>query len=260
MDVIRFKRVEQSVGVLTVNRPQVRNALDWAAMYGLAEAVEQIQKMPDLRALILAGAGEQAFISGGDLRDLHGANSEEDGLHQYDLMTDALNRLASLPFPVIAAMEGATRGGGCEVALACDLRIAGEGATLGFAQINMAVTTGWGGAERLYRLVGYSRALELLLTGQVIGAQEALSLGLINQISVDGDALTSAVTLARHIAEMAPLAAHGVKEVLQGYATLSTEQAREQERTTFARLWGSADHTEASTAFLEKRKPTFQGK
>lgn len=257
-ELIRYEQQANGIVVVTINRPEVRNALNWAAMHALADAVARAEADPTLRALILTGAGGKAFISGGDVRDLHGDVSEAAGLRQHDLMATTLDRLAALPVPVIAALEGATRGGGCEVALACDLRLAAEDATLGFAQISMAVTPGWGGAGRLIALVGYARAMELLLTGHIISAQEALTLGLINDVCPSGEALRCALSLAEQIARAPRLAVRGVKEVLRGHLTLPAEAARAHERQVFARLWAGADHAEASTAFLEKREPNFR--
>jgi enoyl-CoA hydratase/carnithine racemase len=248
------------IGVITFNRPAVRNALNWAAMHALGEAVAQAEADESLRALILTGAGSGAFISGGDLRDLHSAVREEDGLRQHDLMAGILGRLARLPVPVIAAMEGATRGGGCEVALACDLRVAAEDATLGFVQISMAVTPGWGGALRLYRQVGYAQAMDLLLTGRILTAHEALALGLVQVLCSPGRALEAARAVAAQIGANPPLAVRGIKAVLRGYATLPEPEAAAQERAVFGRLWASADHAEASSAFLEKRPPVFRGR
>ncbi len=257
-EVVRYEQHSDCIAVITINRPQVRNALNWAAMHALADAIVRAEGDPRLRVLVLTGAGGKAFISGGDVRDLHGDISEAAGLRQHDLMSTTLERLAALPIPVIAALEGATRGGGCEVALACDLRLAAEDATLGFAQISMAVTPGWGGAGRLMALVGYARAMDLLLSGRVVGAQEALALGLVNRLCPSGEALQCALALAEQLACAPRLAVRGVKEVLRGYLTLPTEEARARERQIFAHLWASTDHAEASAAFLEKREPNFR--
>jgi enoyl-CoA hydratase len=258
-DIVTFEQSD-NIAVVTINRPRVRNALNWDAMYALSAAVDRAVESPDLRAIVLTGAGQRAFISGGDLRDLHGKMTQNDGFRQHDVMTVTLDRLAALPMPIIAALNGAARGGGCEVALACDLRVAAEDATLGFAQIGMGVTPGWGGAKRLFELIGYSQAMDLLLTGRVIEAQEALTLGLVNRIAGPGDALAGALALAEEIAAMPPLAARGVKEVLRGHLTLPKDRAVVLERSVFGRLWATADHAEASTAFLEKRSPDFRGK
>lgn len=258
-DLVFYERSAAGVGVITVNRPEVRNALNRAAMRAFASAVVQAENDAGLRVLIVTGAGGQAFISGGDVRDLHAEPTQTAALRQHDLMVSTLTRLAGLPVPVIAAIEGPARGGGCEVALACDLRIIAEDATLGFAQISMAVTPGWGGAARLFALVGYARAIDLLLTGRVVTAQEALTLGLVNYLCPLGKALHMAVMVGEHIAAMPPLAVRGIKDVLRGYLTLPAEAARAREREVFARLWASADHIEASAAFLQKREPEFRG-
>jgi enoyl-CoA hydratase/carnithine racemase len=258
-EIIRFGLSDNGIGMITANRPEVRNALNWAAMYALSEAVERLCQIPDLRVVIVTGAGG-AFISGGDVRDLHHYLAEEDGLRQHDLMSGTLDRLAALPIPVIAAIEGAARGGGCEVALACDLRIAAADATFGFAQIEMGVTPGWGGAQRLLNLVGYSQAIDLLVTGRAITAHEAQALGLVNWVCEQGDALDRAYELAETIAEGPPLAVRGIKEILRACATLPVEEVRARERAIFGQVWGSDDHAEASTAFLEKRNPAFRGR
>lgn len=259
-DLVTFELNPDGVAVLTVNRPDVRNALNWDAMHALGEAVAQAADASHLRALIITGAGGKSFISGGDLKNLQHSLSEEEGLRQHDMMSAILDRLAALPVPVIAAMEGATRGGGCEVALACDLRIAADDATLAFAQISMAVTPGWGGAQRLFYLVGYSRAMDLLLSGRVVEADEALAMGLINRTAAPGWVLDTARTLAAELIQGPPLAIWGVKQVLRGYMTMPEDAARARERLTFGQLWGSADHAEASAAFVEKRNPVFKGK
>lgn len=256
---IRLDVDTNGIAVLTVQRPEVRNALNWEAMHALQTAVTQLEEVDNLRAVILTGAGGRSFISGGDLRDLHSAMTEEDGLRQHDLMAGALDQLAALPVPVIAAMEGATRGGGCEVATACDLRIAAADATLGFAQINVGVTPGWGGAGRLIALIGPSRAFDLLITGRTIAAHEAHEIGLVDRLSAPGKALDEAHALAERIAALPPLAVRGVKGVVHGYRTMPSDAARARERSLFAQLWATADHAEASSAFLEKRDPRWKG-
>lgn len=247
------------VGLITINRPEVRNALDPAAMRALADAVARAEATSDLRALVLAGAGGRAFISGGDVRALHGDLSEQSAFQQHDLMATTLNRLGALPVPVIAALEGATRGGGCEVALASDVRVAAEDATFGFVQVNLAVMPGWGGVARLIQAVGHAQATDLLLTGRVLDAQEALRIGLVSRLCPPGEALPTARALAGQIAGQPPLAVAGIKRVLRGYQSLPPDAARALERETFARLWASADHAEASTAYQEKRPPVFRG-
>lgn len=257
-DPIHLELNPHGVATLTIHRPEVRNALNRDAMDALRGAVERLETTSGLRAVIVTGA-DGTFISGGDVHDLHADTSAQAGIDQHDLMAGTLDRLAALPVPVIAAIEGAARGGGCEVALACDLRILAEDATLAFAQVNMAVTPGWGGAERLYRLVGYSRALDLLLTGRVIEGQEAIMLGLANYMCPSGRALHMAHMLAEGLANGPTQAIRGIKDVMRGYLADLPEVARARERAIFGRLWASADHAEASAAFVEKRAPDFSG-
>lgn len=256
---IQIETQPDGVAIVTVNRPDVRNALNWEAMHGLQAAVEQLASDPTLRVVIITGAGGRAFISGGDVRELHDDVSEEAGLRQHDLMAGTLDRLSALPVPVIAAMEGAARGGGCEVALSCDMRFASAEATMGFAQITMGVSPGWGGAGRLAALIGPSRAFDLLLTGRVLDAKAAHQIGLVDRITEVGKALDEARNLAARIAGQPVMAVRGVKDVLHGYRTMPSDAARARERSVFAMLWASADHAEASSAFLEKRDPVFKG-
>jgi enoyl-CoA hydratase len=258
-DLVQLERQSGGLILLTFNRPEARNALNWEAMFALRDAVTELESEQRLTAVIVTGAGGRAFISGGDLRDLHTASTEDDALRQHDLMAGTLDRLAALPVPVIAAIEGATRGGGCEVAVVCDLRFASSEATFAFAQIDMAVTPGWGGAERLVSLIGYSRAFDLLVTGRTLEAQEGQQIGLIDRIVEPGSTITAAFSFAERIAGKPALAIRGIKDVLHGYRTMTDEAARARERLTFARLWVTSDHAEASAAFLEKRPPRFNG-
>ncbi|NDJ36755.1 MAG: enoyl-CoA hydratase/isomerase family protein, partial [Chloroflexi bacterium] len=159
-ELILYEVDSDGIGLITVNRPEVRNALNWAAMEQLADVVQRAEADDDLRVLLMTGQGRKAFIAGGDLRDLHNYKTREDAYRQHDLMADTMARLTRMPVPVIAALEGATRGGGCEVALAADIRVAASDATLAFSQVRMGLTPGWGGARRLYSLVGYRTAMD----------------------------------------------------------------------------------------------------
>ena len=228
-------------------------------MAAFAQAIEQAAAFPALRALIVTGAGG-TFISGGDLADLHNNPSEDAPHRQNALMGGALAALEALPIPTIAAIDGAARGGGCEVMLACDLRVLAADATMGFFQIRMAVTPGWDGAGRLLRLVGYARAMDVLTTGRVMDAEEALRLGLADRIAPPGEALQAALAVAEAIAAMPPLAVRGVKTVLRAHLERSPADALGEERAIFAQLWANEDHAEAVRAFLAKRPPQFAGK
>ncbi|NDJ51945.1 MAG: enoyl-CoA hydratase/isomerase family protein [Chloroflexi bacterium] len=257
-DTVLFELHTNGVGVITINRPEVRNAINWEAMSALSKRVTEAEAIENLHAIILTGAGTKAFISGGDIKDLHTTPTREDAYQQHDLMTATLGRLAELRIPVIAAMEGATRGGGCEVALACDLRIAAQDATLGFAQIKMGLTPGWGGARRLLSLVGYARATEILLTGATLTAPEAHVLGIVNHVTPKGEAFNVAMAMAERILNGPKRAIRGVVEVLRTHITQPYAEAVAREREVFASLWETDDHHEASSAFIEGRKPQFK--
>ncbi len=252
-DDIRLEVSSDGVGVLTVNRPERLNALDWAAMDGFHARIRQARDDRRIRALVITGAGDRAFISGGDLAELQHYPTERDGRRLADRMGDALADLDAMEIPVVAAINGHSRGGGCEVAVACDLRIASENASLGFVHVRQGITTAWGGAQRLKRLVGYGRAMELLLTGRIISPQEALALGMIEQIVPRGEALNAARALALQIAANPPQAVRALKRLLR----LGANEAFAEERDALARLWATHDHLEAVRAFLDKRAPVF---
>jgi len=247
-----LKSIGENISVIEVSRPQVRNALDWAAMDDFAAAVESAYDDEILRALIVTGAGG-AFIAGGDLKALHATSSAEDGWRLSRVMTTALNRLEALPCPVIAAINGSARGGGGEIALACDLRVIAEDANLAFVQITLGLIPGWGGGQRLLRLVGYSRALEWLLTGRVLSAQEMLAHGLANQIVPEGEAYSHALELARDICSNPPAAVKAIKGTLRVGVTIPAASAAAHEQSQFPPLWASEIHQNAVTTWVQSR-------
>ncbi len=178
MNEIDFQIDSHNIGILTINRPHVHNALNWTAMQAFADAIEQAHEAAEtigrgLRALIITGAGP-SFVSGGDINELQAYPTRDDGLRLATIMGNALQRLEALPCITIAAINGPARGGGAEIAVACDLRVMDEVADIGFIQVKMGISTAWGGGQRLLRAIGYSRALELLVTGRVISATDAL--------------------------------------------------------------------------------------
>ncbi len=243
------------IGILKVHRPHVRNALSWEAMQAFSDAVETARQA-NLRALIVTGGG-QAFIAGGDLKQLADYPTEDDGRRMSRLMTRALHNLEALPFPTIAAINGPARGGGSEVALACDLRIMAENADLGFVQVAWYVTPGWGMGQRLLRLVGYSRALEWLLTGKVLSPQEALEHGLANRVVSKGHALDAALTLAQEIASLPPAVAQSIKEVLRAGVTLPPPTAAKVEHDLFPPLWAADEHVETVLRFKQRNRKSL---
>ena len=248
---------ENHIGVLTVHRPHVLNALSWEAMQAFGDAVEAA-RTADLRALVVTGGG-RAFIAGGDLKQLADYPTEADGRRMSRLMTRALQNLEALPFPTIAAVNGPARGGGSEVALACDLRILAENADLGFVQVAWFVTPGWGMGQRLLRLVGYSRALEWLLTGKVLSPQEAQEHGLANRVVPAGQALEAALALAREIAALPPDVSQGIKSVLRAGVTLPPATAARLEHDVFPPLWAAREHVEAVLRFARRASGNKSG-
>lgn len=246
---------DADIALLTIRRPERRNALDLATMAAFSEAIARLLEDTAVRALVITGAGTSAFCSGGDLRDLSARLTAEEGAAMTAQMGDALVALEALPFPVIAAINGYALGGGSELALACDLRIVDDAAQMGMVQMKLALTPGWGAGQRLLRVVGYARALDILLQARPIRAPELLSLGLAQQITPTGEALPAALAYARQVASLPPDVVRAVKTLLWAGLTLPYEQALEAERALFPPLWAAAPHLEAVAAFLRTKRP-----
>lgn len=249
--------IDEHIATLRVNRPRARNALNWAAQEQFAAHIRRLAGERDVRALIITGVGD-SFISGGDLKELGQQPDEEAGRRLNDTMTGALVQVTELPFPVIAAVNGHAVGGGCEVVTACDLRLGYADVQLKYAQVHMALTTGWGGAARLVRLVGQSRALELLLTGRAISGEEALRLGILHRLAPrEEDVHAAAFAWAQSLVRLPREALAAIKQLVYAAPQLSPEAHVDYERELFNRLWGRPDHLEALAAFMEKRRPSF---
>lgn len=249
--------IQNQTAILRVNRPESRNALNWAAQEAFAEVVTAVSQNPAIRVLIVTGTGSQAFVAGGDLKELQQNPDTAAGERLRRVMGRALTRLTTLPIPIIAAINGDAFGGGCEILTACDLRLAVPQARFSFAQVKVGLTTGWGGAARLVHLLGRSRALELLLTARLFDAPEAFRLGFIHRVlPPDEDSLTAALAWAAELAQLPANALAATKAlVLDDHQSRREAQAAEKE--WFMRLWGQPDHLEALAAFNQKRQPTF---
>ena len=250
---IDFSVDQQGIGLLSIDRPHVRNALNWAAMQAFAEAIEVSHQFTDLRALIVTGAG-RTFVSGGDLSELKDYPEQEHGLRLASIMGDALKRLEDLKCPTLAAINGPARGGGAEIAIACDLRVMAEDADIGFVHTSLGIVTAWGGGQRLLRIVGFSRALELLTTGGVISPKDALAMGLTNLITPVGKALSAACNLASRIAANPMEAVQATKRFLLYGLSHSKDDALAAERSEFPALWDTEFRRQAVDRFLNKRK------
>ena len=242
--------VTEQIGILRFNRPQARNALNWAAQEQFAAHIDQVAQRRDVRALILTGS-DDVFVAGGDLKELSRGDLAANGQRLSRLMSGALAHMARLPLPVIAAVNGHAVGGGCEILIACDLRLAVAQARLDFAQIRLGLTTGWGGAARLIQLVGRSRAAEILLRGRTLSAQEALDIGLLHAVAGEGeDVLALAVAWAADLVTLPAPALAAMKQLIGAAQNLKEQDAAQLERRLFNQLWGQPAHRRALDAFL----------
>lgn len=249
---------EGATALVTVNRPQVLNALNASTLDELGRVMRELGDDPAVRAVIVTGAGEKAFVAGADiseLADLPPARAQEHarmGQRVFDL-------IENLGKPVIAAINGFALGGGCELAMACTLRLAASTARLGQPEVNLGIPPGFAGTQRLARLVGKGVALEMLLTGRHITADEAHRIGLVNRVVAPGDLLTEARALATELAGKAPLAARFILDAVNRGTDVSFEQGAFLEASLFGLAFSTADMREGTRAFLDKRKPAFKG-
>lgn len=244
---------EGRLAIITINRPHVMNALDAESGRQLHRALDEFGSNPELWVGIVTGAGEKAFCTGADIRDLLPAIEEQ------ALPASPVGGLVGWK-PLIAAINGLALGGGLEIALACDIRIASETAQLGTPEVALGLIPGWGGSQRLPRLIPGAKAAEMLLTGQPITAGEAYRIGLVNQVVAPGQLMPTARRWAEVILQKAPLAVRAAKEAMARGLNMSLDDGLELESRLVARLMATEDYTEGVTAFLEKRGANFHGK
>lgn len=247
-----------SVALLTVNRPEKLNALNLATRRELVAAFEELKHDGSVRVVILTGAGPKAFIAGADISEFSGHTAPE----QREIMrsTRAFDVMEEFPKPVIAMINGFALGGGCELAMACDIRIASSSATLGQPEIKLGLIPGGGGTQRLTRLVGEGRAMELILTGEMITADEALRLGLVNHVWPPEELEAKTMELALRIAAMSPVTLALAKQAVKNASRLPLREGLDAEIDLFSLCFASEDKEEGVRAFLEKRKPVFRGR
>jgi enoyl-CoA hydratase len=246
------------ISVLTINRPDKRNALNRATCDEIHDALDTLQASADSRVLVVTGAGDKAFIAGADIAEFEGRTA----LTQRENMKGRriFNAVEEFPKPVIAMINGFCLGGGMELALACDLRIACDTAKLGQPEINLGIIPGGGGTQRLTRLIGEGKAMELILTGDLIDAAEAKTLGLVNDVVGAADLQSRVMTLARRIAEKSPIALRMAKEAVKNASRMNLVEGLDREIDLFSITFGSEDKAEGVRAFLEKRKADFKGR
>jgi enoyl-CoA hydratase len=243
---------------VTINRPDKLNALNGTVIAELDEAVERIRTESAIQAVLLTGAGTKAFVAGADIGEIGGQGAIE-GQARALAGQRMMRRLEQCGKPVVAAVNGFALGGGCELAMACHLRVASEGARFGQPEAKLGIGPGYGGTVRLPRLVGRGRALELLLTGAMIDAQEAWRIGLVNRVVPADQLLAESERMLRTILENGPLAVRACLELVDAGLDMTGDEALRLEAAYFGLLSATADMREGTTAFLEKRKAAFTG-
>jgi len=247
------------VAVVTVDRPDALNALDLPTLTELRGRLVEVSGDEDVRAVVLTGAGNRAFVAGADIKYMSGL--DVDGARAWGALGhEAARLLETMPKPTIAAVNGFALGGGCELALACDLRYASANAKLGQPEVSIGIIPGWGGTQRLARVCGVGFAKELVFTGRMVGADEALERGLVNAVSAPDELMAKTLELARSLAAKSPLVLARAKEVTNRSLQAELADGLAAEAETFAQLFASADQKEGMAAFVEKREPRFTGR
>jgi len=256
-ETITVEKREQ-VAVLTINRPDKLNALNKQVHAEGVSALEELRKDETIRVVVITGAGEKSFIAGADIGEFSGQTpvSQRDVFHAPSLF----NLLDTFPKPVIAMINGFCLGGGNELAMACDLRTASEKARFGQPEINLGIIPGGGGTQRLTKLVGETKAMELVLTGDMIDAPTALRLGLVNYVFAPEELEAKTLELANKIAEKSPIALQMAKEAVKLASKSNLDEGLRREVDLFAICFSTEDKAEGVAAFLEKRKPVFKGR
>jgi enoyl-CoA hydratase len=248
-----------ALAVVTVNRPDKRNALDDRTMAELDAAFADLADDETVRGVLLTGAGEKAFVAGADIGEL-ATESPVAGKDRSLRGQKVLDRIENLGKPVVAAINGFALGGGCELALACHLRVASENARLGTPEVKLGIMCGYGGTQRLARLVGKGRALELLLTGEMIDAHEALRIGLVNRVVPEEKLLEEAEGILRKMIANGPISLRFTLEAVSSGLEMPLREAQVLEATLFGLICTTDDMKEGTKAFLEKRPAKFQGR
>jgi enoyl-CoA hydratase len=242
--------------VLIIDREQAGNSISRDTAQAMRDALDGTAGRTDLRGIVVTGAGDRFFCTGGDLKAYRAMSSPEELAETFGVVRGLLDDIESHPLPVIAAINGYALGGGAELALACDLRFAAEGAKIGLPQARLGIIPGWNGAERLMHVVGYARAMRMLLSCEQLSAKEALDQGLVDAVAADEDVVDHAVDFLAGM-PAAPLAVSATKRTLRAAARGEGQATGE---ALLEDLWFSEDHREAEQAFAEKRAPAFKGR
>lgn len=251
--------IREHIATITIDRPQVLNALNRSVILELDQILTRVAEDPGVGGIMVTGAGTRAFVAGADIGELEKL-SGVGGYEASRLGQAVFRRIERLPKPSVAAVNGYALGGGCELALACSLRVAAEGARLGLPEVTLGIIPGYGGTQRLARLVGRGKALELILTGEPVSAEEALRIGLVNKLVPAADLAGAATSLLHTILSRGPLAVRAVLEVVRAGLDGPLDAGLELEAQAFGLLCGTEDMREGMRAFLGKRKPAFIGR
>ncbi len=256
-DTLLFEQRDR-VAIVTINRPDKRNALNIKTREEGAALLDELRSDDSVGVVVITGAGDKAFIAGADIAEFAGRTASM----QRDVMTgrSLFTAIDTFPKPIVAMINGYCLGGGCELALACDIRIASESASFGQPEINLGIIPGGGGTQRLTRMVGEGKAMELILTGEIIDARTAFSIGLVNHV-VPADQLESkTLEIANRIAEKGPISVRLAKEAVKLASRSNLDEGLRREVDLFALCFSTEDKDEGVQAFLEKRKPAFKGR
>ena len=254
---IDLERHGDHVALVTINRPEALNAFTTGLLRELVAVFEAIAIDESFRAVVLTGAGDRSFVAGADIKEMAGL-SEAEGRAFGELGHATPNRIAAMPQPVIAAVNGFAFGGGCELAIACDFRIASENAQFAQPEVSLGIPPGWGGSQRLPRLIGPGLAADLILTGRRIKADEALRIGLVNQVVPLADLVPVALDLASQIARNSPMAVRSAKQLMRLAFDGPLERGLQAEIDAFGSAFTTSDQREGMTAFVEKRTPDYR--
>jgi len=244
--------------VVTVNRPKVMNALNKETVAEILRCFEELGADGEVKAVIVTGGGEKSFVAGADIGELNAAD-RDGGLEITRNGQAAFGKIEDLPKPVIAAVNGYALGGGCELAMACDIRIASERAKFGQPEVTLGLIPGYGGTQRLSRLVGKGKAKELILTGEMIDAHEALRIGLVERVVPQEKLMSEAEALATKLVGLGPIALKLAKNSIDAGFNIPMDEALRVESERFGEVCATEDKNEGTKAFLEKRKPEFKG-
>jgi enoyl-CoA hydratase len=258
MDNVRTE-TKDGILVITIDRPKVLNALNAQTVAEIGQAFDAAREDASVKAVILTGGGEKAFVAGADIREL-AEMTPVTGKEIAQKGQRVFRAIERFPKPVIAAVNGFALGGGCELALACHIRIASDKAQLGLPEVTLGIIPGYGGTQRMARLLGKGKALELILTGDRIKAEEALRIGLVNKVVPAEELMTAAEEMARTIASRGPLAVRAAIEAVMSGSDMPFEEGQLLEATLFGLLASTEDMKEGMGAFLEKRAADFKGR